>query len=86
MILGAEHPYYMEPGHGGWENSRNQQVNTDVLWYDEEVKWGTAKFAILDQLRTPPVGFEQIVRTHLLSKRLVILATLEVLVRLCAVT
>jgi baculoviral IAP repeat-containing protein 6 len=78
MILGAEHPYYMEPGYGGWEGTIDESSNQDeVLWYDEEVKWGTAQVAILDQLRNPPRGFEKVVRKHLLLKRKIIMATLR---------
>jgi len=78
MILGAEHPYHMEPGFGGWEGTVDPNMDVDeVLWYDEEVKWGTAQIAILDQLRNPPRGFEKVVRKHLLLKRKIIMATLK---------
>ena len=31
MILGAEHPYYMEPGYGGWEGNIAEDTNVDEV-------------------------------------------------------
>ena len=61
MILGAEHPYYMEPSYGGWEGTAPQSNHApEVKVYDEAVYFGTAKWAILEQMKTPPVGFEEV--------------------------
>lgn len=79
MILGAQHPYHMEPGFGGWEDTVDPNADVEeVRWYDEEVQWGTAQIAILEQLRDPPRGFEKVVRKHLLLKRKIIMATVKV--------
>jgi len=88
QILKEKHPYYMEPGLGAWEGE-----NTDVLWerdrtqqpgqwlqilgYEEDVKFHTAKLAILNQLKTPAVGFETVTRRHFLQKRKIVLSMLE---------
>lgn len=78
MILGAQHPYYMEPGHGGWEGTApTANHSAKVIEYDEEVKFGTAKWAILEQLKEPPVGFEGVVRAHFAAKRSLVLATVK---------
>ena len=63
MILGAEHPYYMEPSYGGWEGTAPQSNHKpEVKTYDEAVYFGTAKWAILEQMKTPPIGFEEVGR------------------------
>ncbi|CAM9225997.1 unnamed protein product, partial [Heterosigma akashiwo] len=41
------------------------------------VRYATAKFAILDTLRKPPVGFKDTVREHFRLKRRLILATVQ---------
>ena len=66
MVFGAEHPYYMEPNHGGWEGTVSAKTTHDpkVIEYDEEVMFHTAKSTVLDVLRTPYVGFEEVIRAH----------------------
>ncbi|CAM9662621.1 unnamed protein product, partial [Discosporangium mesarthrocarpum] len=79
-ILGAAHPYYMEPGHGGWEGEAlpvDGPRSDDVIWYTEEVRKGTMQYAILGQMRSPPKGFEEILDAHFRCKRRLILETIE---------
>jgi len=77
-ILGAEHPYYMEPGFGGWEGTAPTEGHTEeVIEYDEEVYFGTAKWAILEMLKQPPEGFEEVVRAHFRTKRRIVLDTIR---------
>jgi baculoviral IAP repeat-containing protein 6 len=82
MILGAQHPYYMEPDYGGWEGTAPLNIDDDpekdlVVEYDEEVKLFNAKLSILAPLKDPPKGFESLARMHLYEKRKVIIATLR---------
>jgi hypothetical protein len=77
MILGAEHPYYMEPGYGGWEGNIPSYHSPEVIEYDEEVKWATVEIAMRDMIRSPPEGFEEVVRTHFRLKRKNIISTVE---------
>jgi ubiquitin-protein ligase len=77
MILGAEHPYYMEPGYGGWEGNIPSYHSPEVIEYDEEVKWATVEIAMRDMIRSPPEGFEEVVKTHFRLKRKNIIATVE---------
>lgn len=82
MILGAKHPYYMEPDYGGWEGTAPTNIEDDperdlVIEYDEEVKLFNAKLCILAPLNNPPEGFERLIRTHLYEKRKLIIATLR---------
>jgi hypothetical protein len=48
-----------------------------VVEYDEEVKYHTALLAILAPLKTPLPGFKAVVRAHLMTKRRIIIATLQ---------
>jgi ubiquitin-protein ligase len=78
MILGAEHPYYMEPSYGGWEGTApTSDHDPEVIEYDEEVYFGTAKWAILEQLKHPPEGFEEVVTSHFMAKKSLILSTIS---------
>lgn len=80
MILAAQHPYYMEPGEGGWEGEApadDGEHSDEVIEYDEIVKLATAQHAILGMLKSPPRSFEEVVRTHFLYKREAILETLS---------
>merc|ERR1711997_465405 len=66
MVFGAEHPYYMEPSYGGWEGTAYSIKKHDpkVIQYDEEVLYHTAKSTILEIIRKPYPGFEDIIKTH----------------------
>ena len=81
MILGAEHPYFMEPGHGGWEGTAplldHCPDRKRVIQYDEEVKFHNAALCILAPLKSPPKYFEKLVLSHFKSKRRIIAAALE---------
>jgi baculoviral IAP repeat-containing protein 6 len=78
MILGAEHPYYMEPSYGGWEGTAPlTNHDPEVIEYDEEVYFGTAKWGILEQLKDPPIGFEEVVIAHFMAKKNLILSTIK---------
>jgi len=75
-ILGAKHPYYMEPEFGGWEGTApadEDEHDPEVIEYDERVYYGTAKWAVLEQLKHPPVGFEEVMRAHFRAKKDIIL-------------
>eukprot|EP00483_Globobulimina_turgida_P000904 UN00905 len=79
MIFGANHPYYMEPSHGGWEGTvaGRTQHERRVIDYDEEVMYHNAKSAILDILKKPYVGFEDVIKTHFKIKAPFIIRTIE---------
>ena len=79
MILGAKHAYYMEPGHGGWEGTVNgRKIHQQrVIDYDEEVMYHTAKYAILETIKTPYVGFQDVIKTHFRVKHEWIVKTIQ---------
>jgi ubiquitin-protein ligase len=55
LILGVEHPYYLEPGHGGWEgqikNGHGGNHPPHVKRHEDRIRVGTLKFALLDTLK-----------------------------------
>eukprot|EP01084_Bolivina_argentea_P137344 241868_1 len=71
MVFGAKHPYYMEPNYGGWEGTVNERVIHDrkVYEYDEELLYYTGKCTILDILKKPYVGFEEVIKVHFKMKK-----------------
>jgi len=90
--LGAgvhKHPYYLEPGHGGWEGNAPTSLEKDpnaakVVEYDNLLKVSTARLCILQPLLDVTgccKGFEKVALRHLLSKRKIIMATLDSLIR-----
>ena len=79
MMFSAEHPYYMEPGHGGWEGTAINKTKHDikVIQYDEEVMYHNAKYAILETIKKPYIGFEDVIKTHFKIKKECIKETIE---------
>jgi len=79
MIFGAEHPYYMEPNHGGWEGTVCGRTEHErrVIDYDEEVMYHNAKYCILETLKAPYKGFEDVIKTHFKIKKEIVLKTIQ---------
>jgi len=79
MIFGADHPYYMEPSYGGWEGTVAGRTEHErrVIDYDEEVIYHNSKYAILESLKAPYAGFEEVIKAHFGVKKGLILKTIE---------
>ena len=67
LILVAQ-PYYNEPG---YQHCVNQAASTN---YNRRLWPATVQWAMLDMLRHPPVGFEEVVKAHFRVKKHLILA------------
>lgn len=77
-ILGAEHPYYNEPGHGGWEGTAPKTGHSSkVIEYDSRVMVGTCRYAIAQMITSPPKGFERVVKAHFKGKEAEIRETMK---------
>jgi len=61
LIL-VPHPYFNEPGYVSQLGSPVGKTNSDH--YNRVIERGTLQWAMVDMLEKPPVGFEEIVRTH----------------------
>ena len=57
---------------------RDQDHVPEVKVYDEAVYFGTAKWAILEQMKTPPTGFEEVIMAHFREKKKVIMNCVQV--------
>jgi len=75
-ILGSKHPYYMEPGNGGWEgtidmNKKEHSIN--VINYDKKVLLHVLEYAILNTIINPYKEFENVIKMYykLKSKTLI---------------
>jgi ubiquitin-protein ligase len=72
MILGVEDPYRNEPGY-----SKISSSNPQVSNYNQEKRLETVRWAMIEHLRKPPVGFEEVVKRHFKLKKDAILQCVE---------
>ena len=61
-MIFTEDPWYNEPGREG--DIKNSKTNTHSINYNNEIKIGTIKYAILQQLKFPEEGFEDAIKTY----------------------
>lgn len=67
--MGVEHPYYLEPGFGGWEENVNKgaSVPAHVKSSDAKIREGTVKYAMLETCKATPrylKPFADIIEAH----------------------
>jgi len=74
-LIMVDEPYYNEPGYereqGTEKGERKNQGYVNVIRY------GNVKYAMVGQLRDPPLGFESVVCRHFYMKRDHIIATVD---------
>ena len=81
-IFGAKWAYYMEPSYGGWELTAPMSENDaskhkkEVITYNYEVIEKCMKYAILETIRTPYTGFDEVTKVHFKVKKNIILKTI----------
>ncbi len=71
----SDYVYFNEPGY-------EEEINSEDGWaknegYSNIVRVGTLSYAIIGQIKKPPQGFEDIVRTHFYIKREKIIETIK---------
>jgi hypothetical protein len=72
LILGVEHPYYLEPGYGGWEGHKNSSVPPHVKRDEDRMRVGTVKFALLETIKGGPrhlQPFRDVIDAHFFHYR-----------------
>lgn len=80
LILGVEHPYYLEPGHGRWEGQvKNEGEHpAHVKRHEDGIRVGTLKFALLEAVKGagPPhlKPFRKLIDAHFYHHRDAIIA------------
>ena len=63
----SEDPWYNEPGRE--RSINNAKTNSVALEYNKEIQNGTIKYAILNQLKYPEEGFEEVIKIHFTEKK-----------------
>ncbi len=63
MIL-VSLPYFNEPGYGV-----PNAGSPESIAYNDDIRHQTVQWAMLDMLRKPPLGFEDVVKAHFWMKR-----------------
>lgn len=61
-MIFTEDPWFNEPGREG--DIKNAKTNTHSINYNNEIKIGTIKHAILQQLKCPEEGFEDAIKEY----------------------
>ena len=66
LIL-VERPYFNEPG---WEREMHTEKGKEKSFnYNDKIRYGTFKWAIVDKFENPAYGFENMTREHFLLKK-----------------
>jgi baculoviral IAP repeat-containing protein 6 len=63
----SEEPWFNEPGRESGIGSAS--TNQNAIQYKNEIRDGTIKFAIINQLKYPEEGFEDVIKTHFKLKK-----------------
>jgi baculoviral IAP repeat-containing protein 6 len=63
----SEDPWYNEPGRE--RSIENAKINLQALNYNNEIRNGTIKYAIINQLKYPEEGFEEVIKIHFTQKK-----------------
>jgi len=65
LVMGVEHPYYNEPGHGGHgESFVSDNHSSEALDYTRNIEFQNVRFGIIDAIRNPPLAFKEVVHKH----------------------
>merc|ERR1711871_1026926 len=75
LIL-VEQPYFNEPG---WEREMHTQRGKEKSFdYNDNIRYYTFKWAIVDKFENPPFGFEELTKNHFILKKEEILEVTKV--------
>lgn len=66
-MIFTENPWFNEPGRES--GIANAKTNTYSLDYNKEIMGGTINYAILNQLKYPEEGFEDVIKVHFKFKK-----------------
>jgi ubiquitin-protein ligase len=79
-IVMSEDVYYNEPGYEGYAGTPSGITNNEG--YSNIVRYNNIRFAMIEQIRNPPKGFEEVVKRHFYIKKEEILAEVKTWVTL----
>jgi baculoviral IAP repeat-containing protein 6 len=66
LIL-VEHPYFNEPSYEAQRGTAEGDQRSKE--YNETLQYNTIRYAMIEQLRTPPPEFENVIKMHFLLER-----------------
>jgi hypothetical protein len=71
----SEEVYFNEPGYEGEANTDEGDKKNEG--YSNIVRYNTCKHAILGHLTNPPIGFENVIRTHFYLKKDIVMKEIQ---------
>jgi len=74
-LIFVPEPYFNEPGYESTMNSDTGR--TQSRQYNENIRMQTVRWAMVDQLKNPSPGFEEIIKTHFKLKKDIVLEQLD---------
>ena len=74
-LIFVPEPYFNEPGYESTMNSDTGR--TQSRQYNENIRIQTVRWAMIDQLKNPSPGFEEVIKTHFKLKKDIILEQLD---------
>ncbi|PRP81914.1 baculoviral IAP repeat-containing protein 6 [Planoprotostelium fungivorum] len=78
-LIFVEQPFFNEPGFENLMGTQNGDKQSRD--YNQNIRLQTLKWAMLHQLKNPPAGFEDVIRSHFKLKRESVLSEVEVWVK-----
>lgn len=66
-IIMSEEVYFNEPGFEGEQGTTEGEKKNEA--YSNIVRYCNIKFAMIDNMRNPPKGFEHVIRRHFYLKQ-----------------
>ena len=77
-------PYFNEPGYEATMGTADGDKKSRM--YNDNIRCGTVAWAMVDMLRAPPAGFEEVVRTHFRLRRDAVREQVLFLLPVCAMS
>jgi baculoviral IAP repeat-containing protein 6 len=74
-LIFVPQPYFNEPGYERDMGTSHGQQRSDE--YNRNIQIQTVRFAMIDQMKNPPPGFEKIIQTHFAMQKNIILQQVE---------
>jgi baculoviral IAP repeat-containing protein 6 len=74
-LIFIDQPYFNEPGYE--HNINTEQGKRDSSKYNQGVQYNTLCWAMVDMIKNPPKGFEDIIRNHFRMKKSHIMNTVH---------
>lgn len=72
-LIFIDEPYFNEPGFEAKLGTRAGRIDSDL--YNETIRAATLRWAILEHLKSPPLGFESLITEHFKHRRVEIMRT-----------